>query len=313
MRQALLNLSIIILGFIAVFGLSRFINANQAPLPPEIAEADLAFKSDTLKKYSLGFDGLIADYYWISSLQYIGRKIIEKNGLANIQIDDLTPLNPRLLYPLLDTAITLDPEFSAAYSYGATVLPAVNVEQAIKFIEKGIAAQPDNWRLYHQLGYIYWKNENYQKASAIYVEGAAKPNAAPFMKQIGAILAAEGSSRNTARIIYRQLYENADDNQTKDIALRRLMQVDSFDELDVLRSALRQFQAQNNRCIAGWHELFPLIRTARLPNGKGLRFTQSLEPIDPSDTPYHLLSKPDKCQVVIDSQKSLVPPEKVVP
>lgn len=309
MRQALLNLSIIILGFVAVFGLSRFIEANQTPLPPEVMEADLAFKSDTLKKYSLGFDGLIADYYWISSLQYIGRKIIEKDGLANIQIDDLAPLNPRLLYPLLDTATTLDPEFSAAYSYGATVLPAINVEDAIRFIEKGMAARPDDWRLNQRLGYIYWKNEDYQKAAAVYAEGAEKPNAASFMRQMSAILAAEGSSRNTARIIYRQLYENAADEQTKQLAVRRLMQIDAFEELDVMRTALSDFQAKNNRCVAQWSEIFPLLRIAKLPNGKGLRFTQSLEPLDPSDTPYYLHIENGNCDVLINIKTSQVPPE----
>lgn len=309
MKPNLVLIVIIVFGFPAVFGLSRFLEANQTPIPAEIAETDLAFKAETFKRYSFGFEGLIADYYWASALQYIGQKIVQADGLQNIQIDNLKPLNPHRLYPLLDATTTIDPDFTAAYSYGAIVLPAIDTEQAIKFIEKGIAAQPDNWQLYQHLGFIYWKNKNFKKAAEVYAVGAAKPGAPPFMKQMSAKMEVEGGSRETAREIYQQLYENAPDAQTKDLAFRRLLEIQSLYERDLIRQTLQEFQNKNNRCAANWREVFPILRTAKSENVKNLRFTASdFAPMDPSEAPYLLDNENGKCEAQIDRVISKVPP-----
>ncbi len=201
---------------------------------------------------------------------------------------------------MLDTAATLDPNFTAVYSYGATVLPAINVDEAIKLLEKGIAAQPDNWLLYHQLGYIYWKNKDYQKAGGTYDKGATKPNAPVWMRQMSAYMQAQGGSRETARAMYGQMYETAQDGQMRELALKRLSQIDSFEERDAIRTALQNFQTKNNQCPNGWREVIPLLRAAKLPNGNNLRFDSSGSPIDPSGAPYLLINKDNKCDVDLD-------------
>ena len=137
--------AIIIFGFAAVFGLSNFLEKSFPPLPENYVDEDLALQGAKLKGYTLGFDGLIADWYWMQSLQYIGEKIVNSQNIQNLE--KLEQLNPRLLYPYLDNATTLDPNFAAVYSYGAVVLPDINPEQAIKIAEKGIANNPEQWRL----------------------------------------------------------------------------------------------------------------------------------------------------------------------
>jgi len=116
-------------GFASIFDLSRYISAHRISLPDTYADSDLDLQGKRLKGYTLGTDGLLADWYWMRSLQYIGGKIAIK-GLDQTNLEDMTSLNPRLLYPLLDNATTLDPKLMAAYSYGATVLPAIDPKQA---------------------------------------------------------------------------------------------------------------------------------------------------------------------------------------
>jgi tetratricopeptide (TPR) repeat protein len=296
---------LIVCGFPAIFGLSRFLEANQIALPPEIAEEDLTFRGETLKKAALGFDGLIADYYWMNALQYVGRKLATIEG--DVMIDDLRALNPRLLYPLLDTATTLDPDFDAAYAYGTAILPAIDVEQAIKISEKGIAAQPENWRMYHNVGFIYWRRGDFKKAAEIYAAGAAKPNAAPFMRQMSARMQAEGGSRETARAIYGQILETAQDAQTRELAAKRLLQVDSFIERDAIRAALQAFQKENNRCAANWREVFAILKIIKTSDGKNLRLTAAGEPLDPSDAVYLLENQNSKCDVDLDWKTTKIP------
>jgi tetratricopeptide (TPR) repeat protein len=230
---------------------------------------------------SLGFNGLVADWYWMRTLQYVGRKIESYQG--ELQLDDLSPVGLRLLAPMLDVATTLDPDFLAAYQYAAVVLPAVDVDAAVKLTEKGIAANPHAWPLYQHLGYIHWQRRDYQKASEVYRRGAQIPGAPRWMELMARRMEAEGGSRDTARAIYTQLYEQADDESIKLLARNRLLQLRSLDERDLIRRVLAQYQARTGRCAGSWGEVAPVLRAVRL------NVDASGTPVDPSGAPYQLV------------------------
>ena len=155
--------------------LSRWLDARRPPSDPNIEGERLYLTGNTAKRMSLGFNGLVADWYWMRSLQYVGRKILSTS--SDVPLDDLGALNLKLLAPLLDTATTIDPPFLEPYEYAAVVLPAVNVDEAIRITKKGIAANPSVWRLYYHLGYIYWQRGDFKAASETYGAGAAIPGA----------------------------------------------------------------------------------------------------------------------------------------
>ncbi len=300
-RQTLLLALVIVLSFAGVVALSRWLDAHRPPVDAQMEEERLYMTGKTVKHMSLGFNGLVADWYWLRSLQYVGRKIVSHQG--EVQLDNLSPLDLRLLYPLLDTATTLDPQFMAAYSYGAVVLPAINEEHAIKLIHKGIEQNPGAWRLYQHLGYIYWKRGDYQKAGETYAEGAKIADAPIWMREMSARMAAEGGSPDMAREIYTRLSEETEDKQLKELMARRLLQVDSFEERDTIRRAIESFKQRNGRCARIWKELAGELRAARLPGGKPLRFNSSGEPLDPTDTPYLLIE--DGCNVNLSPQSKV--------
>lgn len=305
--KTLISVFVIAFGFAAIFGVGNHLEKIRPELPEGYADEDLSLQGARLKGYALGFEGLIADWYWMKSLQYVGDKIL-KNPNAKVSIDDLNALNPRLLYPYLDNATTLDPHFLAAYSYGAVVLPAIDKELAIKLAEKGIENNPDVPLLYHYLGYIYWKSKDYAKAAEIYDKGAAIPNAPPFMKLMAANMKADGGSRSTARAIYTQMYNEAEDEQMKTAAKTRLMTNDALDELDAIRAALKSFQQKNGRCINSWAELLPSLQTVKLPDGLEFHLDNKNNIVDPTGAPY-LLEK-ETCDAKIDYLKSdLIPLE----
>jgi tetratricopeptide (TPR) repeat protein len=297
-------IGVVLLGFSAIFGLSRFLEINRPPLPEGYADTDSALQGANLKGYALGFEGLIADWYWMQSLQYIGDKLV-KSSDTNINIDNLQNLNPRLLYPYLDNATTLDPKFTAVYEYGANVLPAIDPEKAVALTEKGIADNPDNWRLYHYLGYTHWKLKNYEKAAESYDKGSAIKDAPAWMKLMSAKMKSEGGSRETARSIYTQMSESAADQQTKESAALRLLELDSLDERDAIRSALKTFRDKTNRCANGWSEILPLLKNIKLPSGKDFRVDNAFNLIDPSGAAY-ILDK-EICEVKLDLQTTKIP------
>lgn len=307
LSKNLIAAAVIILGFAAVFGIGNYLDKARPELPEGYEDQDLALQGARLKGYSLGAEGLIADWYWMKSLQYVGDKIL-KNSNAKVSVEDLNTLNPRLLYPYLDNATTLDPKFLAAYSYGAVVLPAINQEHAIKLIEKGIADNPDKWIFYQYLGYIYWKSKDYAKAAETYEKGASIQGAAPFMKLMAANMKSDGGSRSTARTIYTQMYNETEDPQIKAAAKLRLMTVDSLDEQDAMRAALKNFQQKTGRCAQNWSEILPLLKLVKLPDNLEFHLDNANNIVDPSGTPY-LLNK-EACDVKIDYLKSeLIPIE----
>lgn len=296
--------SVVILGFTGVFLLSNFLEKNRIALPEAYQDSDLALQGKRLKGFALGAEGLLADWYWVQSLQYLGNKI-DQSESDYINVEDLSSLNPRLLYPYLDNATDLDPKFMAAYSYGAIVLPAVDRSKAIQLTEKGIANNPEAWRLFQYLGYIHWRSKSYEKAAEVYDRGSLIAGVPPFMKMMAAAMRTEGGSRDTARAMYQQMFDEAENQQTRSNAEFRLWEIDSLEERDAIRSALKKFADANGRCPRLLKEILPLLRTIELSGGKDFRMDASNNLVDPTGAPYILDEA--SCEVRPGPQSKLSP------
>lgn len=283
-----LCVALIVIGVIGAILLTQQLEANRPQLPQGYEDQDLAIEGARLKGFVFGAEGLMADWYWMNSLQYIGKKITAV-GLENLDLDDLTPLNPRLLYPYLNNATELDPHFIAPYSYGATILPAIDPKQAIALTEKGIANNPDTWRLHQYLGFIYWREKNYEKASEVYGEGAKIAGAPPFMKMMAARMKTEGGSRDVAREMYGQILAESEDEVSRRNAELRLMQIDSLDQRDLLNDVLTEFRNTHGRCPSTWAEILPILQS-RAKSGTDLMIDRSDNIVDPSGEPYTINS-----------------------
>ena len=288
--------AVAVIGIFATVALARFVDAHRPPPDPAAADESLYLNPKTAKRLSLSFNGLAADWYWMRSLQYVGKKILDHE--ADIALDDLSQLNLKLLAPLLDNATTLDPQFMDPYEYAAVVLPAIDVQEAIRITRKGIDANPDAWRLYHQLGYIYWQQQDYAAAAEVYGRGAQLPDAPVWMQAMKARMDAEGGSRATARDIYTHMFDQSADESIKDMARRRLMQLDSWDERDALRKVLSAYKVRTGRCPAQWRDVEQVLRALRA------QVDASGAPLDPSGAPYVLQSA--TCDVELGPNSEII-------
>jgi tetratricopeptide (TPR) repeat protein len=294
-RDGALLLTVLI-GMIGVYSISRWIDARRPAVNQSIEEDELYLNAATAKRLSLGFNGLAADWYWMRSLQYVGGKILDFP--VDLPLDNLSQLNLKLLAPLLDAATTLDPQFMEPYQYAAVVLPDVDLQEAIRIIRKGIDANPSEWRLYHHLGFIYWQQKDFKTAGEAYEQGSKLPGAPTWMKAMRARMASDGGSTATAREIYRRLYDEASDNQVRNMARQRLLLLDSIEAQDALRKLMVAYKSKMGRCPGSWREMRTLLSALRI------QVDTSGAPLDPAGTPYLLV--PDKCDVTVD-KKSEVP------
>lgn len=306
LRVTVVQAAVVICGLALAIGLTRWLETKRPPVNTQQEQEKLYVTGKTLKRASVGMGSVVADWYWMRSLQYVGRKIVNNSDTdpEKVPIDDLKQLNLVLLYPLLDTTTTLDPKFIAAYEYGGIVLPAIDPKLAIALLEKGIQNNPNSWRLYQHMGYIYWKLEDFQTSSRYYHEGATKAGAPPWMEAMAARVLSN-NYRDTAREMYRRMKESTNDDKVKLMADQRLMQIDSFDERDAIDPALAQYQARHDgKCPATWRDALRELAAARVA-GRPLRVDQNDAPVDPSNVPYLLDQK--TCKADIDWKTSKVP------
>ena len=300
MKKDYLLVLIIIVGLSAAALVTRSRDAQPRNTAAQFAEEPLYFNAPAMKRLTLAFNGVAADWYWIRSLQYVGRKIVsfEDSHDGRFNLDDLSVLDLRVLPSLLRMSTTLDPQFMEPYYYGAVILPDIDPAAAISLLHQGIAANPNQWQLYQHLGYIYWQRHDYEKASEVYAAGARLPGAPLWMTAISARMKAEGGSRGAAREMYRHLGEASNDEAVKDMVAKQIIRLDSLDERDLISKALREYAAANGRCASSWREVSSRLRS------RGLRSDSDGAPLDPTGTPYRLTK--NGCEVDLD-EKSAVP------
>jgi hypothetical protein len=214
--------ALLLLGFIGVWQLQTRIDRQKSAILGE--EDQLTFRSPRLvEKLSLEYAPLMGAIYWTRVVQYFG----EKHRLHQTNLD--------LLWPLLDITTTLDPHLMPAYRFGSIFLSDSpprgegRPDLAVKLLERGIAANPDEWRLYQDLGNVYYfDTKDYAKASAAYAEGSKNPKAMIWMKVMAAKIAAEGESPETSYFLWLQVYQTTADAMVKANAEEhlKLMQVE---------------------------------------------------------------------------------------
>lgn len=299
----LLQAVIIIGGLLFSIPLSSFAEKHRPTLPDSYIDSDLQVQGARLRGFVFGMDGLVADWYFVRALQYIGYKLLQKKG--DINLDDLSDINPRLLYPLLDSATDLDPNYLIAYSYGAIVLPAIDPQKAIAIAKKGIANNPTQWRLYQYLGYVYWRLKQFDNAAAAFEQGASIEGAPPFMRLMAAAMRNAGGSRPTARTIYSEMLKGSDDDAVRSTAQKNLLELDSLDERDAIDAALNAFKQRTGRCAQSFAEIEPILMAVDLPDGREFRIDAGGHIVDPTDAPY--LLDQTACVVKLDAERTKLP------
>jgi hypothetical protein len=207
---------VLLLGFGALWHLQYRIDGQRAASAQE--EDELVLRSGPLLRLmSLEYAPFIADLYWTRVVQYYGGKQTRQDG------------NIALLWPLLDLTTTLDSHLIVAYRFGSTFLSeppprgAGRPDLGLQLIERGLRENPEYWRFYEDLGFIYYFDlKDYKKAADAFLEGSRKPGAMIWMKTFAAKISEEGESRQTSAMLWSEIYQSAGNEEIKRNALLHL-------------------------------------------------------------------------------------------
>jgi tetratricopeptide (TPR) repeat protein len=235
-----------------------------------------------LKMMSLGYTGLLADLYWTRAVQYFGYQHFHSS-------DDL-----HLLGPLLEIATHLDPHLLPAYSFGSNFLAplppngAGEPQRAIALAEFGIRNNPNNWKLYYDLGFTYYLElKDYPKAADAFRRGAEIPGAHPFVRILAARMAQHAGEFETSRMLWTTTYQSSKDKDIQRNAVDHLKALQVDEEVAELEKVVDHYREQMG---ISPHDIYDVIGAGML---EGV-------PVDPTGKPYKVtpdgrveLSDPD--------------------
>jgi tetratricopeptide (TPR) repeat protein len=143
-------------------------------------------------------------------------------------------------------------------------------------MEYGIQNNPDNWRLYYDLGFVYYTElKDYKKAAETFARGSLVPNAHPFLKVLAAQMASHAGDYDTARMLWSTSYQNTQDKLIKQSAVDHLRSLRVDEDVEHLQQAVTRFGERTGRLPTSM---------AELANTEGLPGT----PVDPDGHPYKM-------------------------
>lgn len=226
-----------------------------------------------LDRLVLSYDALAADLYWMRAIQHFGDTRRATEG----------PRRYELLYPLLNITTSLDPQFTVAYRFGAIFLSEPppggpgRPDQAIALLERGVAAQPRNWRLVQDIGMVhYLQRQDFAAAAEWFERAAGVPGAPWWLRSLAANTRTVGGDRAGARALWTAMRESAIDNDwLRNDATRRLQQLDALDAVDALQRIVDDWVASGAAKPYGWEAL---VRARRL----------RAVPVDPAGAVFYL-------------------------
>ncbi len=227
----------------------------------------------TLKRICLGYTGLLADIYWTRAVQYFGYQ-------HHIKSNDF-----HLLAPLLEIATHLDPKLTPAYQFGSNFLSpkppngAGEPQEALALAKYGVEQNPDQWRLYYNLGFLYYTEfKDYAGAADAFARGAKLPVTNDFMPILAARMAQHAGEFDTARMLWFTTYQSTKDEQIRRNATDHLRALRVDEEVTQIEHLVQRYTQQVGHAPRNMSDL----ESAGMIRGM---------PADPAGHPYKITPK----------------------
>jgi tetratricopeptide (TPR) repeat protein len=257
-RTTLILLSAAVIVSLANF--SSLLRVTQLRAGATLQEVLFIPSAKAVKRMSLGYTGLLADIYWTRAVQYFGEHHVQRSE------------DYGLLSPLLDITVALDPKLEPAYKFGAIFLAqkppggAGRPDLAVNLVERGIREFPDDWHLYFHLGFIeYIERQDYRAAARAFERGASVPKANPLLKVLAASMSQHAGDRETARLLWQNVYETSNNELIQDNALDHLAALQYDAQMQRLQDRVEAATRQLGHVPGSWREMIVAGLIAGVP------------------------------------------------
>jgi tetratricopeptide (TPR) repeat protein len=190
-----------------------------------------------LRVMALGFDGLLADTLYLWSIQYYGSYDIK---------DRYTYLER-----IYDQVITeLDPHYLDPYLVGALIMTAEarNPEMALRLLDKGVRANPGQWLIAFEAGFLCYNDlHDYKRAASYFEKALAVPGVHPLVRRFYAEMYNRAGDKRTSLREWLEIYQSSDDPYVHNVAWNHVHDLKVDVDLADLSAAVERYRTMEKR------------------------------------------------------------------
>jgi tetratricopeptide (TPR) repeat protein len=202
-------------------------------------------RPEVARAFALGFEAVLADYYWFQAIQTIGGKHapVGKGPLLAQLIDLVTTLDPWVGHPYRFAAVWLTDDHE-------TVLKANDL------LRRGIAYHPDDWRHWFYLGFnhFFFLDERAEAAEAL--ESAIRLSGSPlYLRRLVARLKSATGGLDVAEDFLRNLLRDADEEKAIEAYTKALDEIATERAALPLDAARERYRERHGKDIASVDDL----------------------------------------------------------
>jgi hypothetical protein len=148
-----------------------------------------------VRQASLGYETAAADIAWLRGIQYYG-----EHRLTDQKFD--------MIGHVMEIVGDLDPSFIQPYVFGAFVLAQEMKEpvRGLALLHKGQAANPDNWMLAFETGFLYYVCLHDYRSAATYFTWASRlPGHPEYVERFAAFANQKAGNDAMATLLWRRV------------------------------------------------------------------------------------------------------------
>ncbi len=218
-----------------------------------------------LRTASFGQRLLLADFYWLRAVSYMGETLLAKSDRWDA------------LLPLAEIVTDLDPRYGYAYQVIGSNLAGLahRHAEADRILEKGMRALPERWSLpFVQATNKFIFEQDYAEAARL-ARRAAELSRKPHLALLAANLSALANTDDeyeAAATFLVQMLGQAELPEMREELETRLTRIRTFQALAALEKAVAAYRARTGRLPARLGDLVPAELAALPADPSGGRF-----------------------------------------
>ncbi len=183
---------------------------------------------------ALGFRNFLADIVWLEAVQ-------------TASPIDMTPGEYDRLVDQISTVNNLDPRFVVPYLVGGLVIgeSPSHSASALRILENGKKAHPDEWMIPFFIGYIYYfVLSDPGRGGEALMEASRITGVPPFIPMLATRMLSEGGSPTTALAFLDRMLSQETNPGRREILIRRMKDVIAERDLQDLEKAVGEYRAR---------------------------------------------------------------------
>jgi hypothetical protein len=216
-------------------------------------------RPEVLTSLGAGFKSLIADYFWVQTLQAV--------SLAN------TPDEFRDIYDYAVLVATIDPQFEPVYVFAGATIPVQdrkkqwhNTKESTELLELGVKRFPNQVFMRILLAYNLANFEHqYARAAENLIAASKLPHAPKYLTALATRLYAQAGDFDAGLALAQSILDTTNDEKTHELFEKRVKELELERTLRFLDGLLQKYQQQFGHPATHLDELVRAGLIAHLP------------------------------------------------